>query len=200
MGLVVAGLVAGGVGFFWYYGSPRYTDVGYRPEQPIPFSHKLHAGDLGLDCRYCHFQVERSAVANIPPLSVCINCHQSIKKDSPNLAPLWEAWKEGRSVGWVKVHRLPDFVYFDHALHLRAGVSCFTCHGEIVRMEKVTQSQPLSMSWCLDCHRNPEPYLRPPQEMTNFTWSPSSEWFTQRAQHIKNLNLKPPVDCSACHR
>lgn len=196
----LGGVILGLVGFFWYYGSPQYTDVGYRPDQPILFSHKLHAGDLGIDCRYCHFQVEVSPVANIPPLSVCMNCHQVVKKDSPNLTALFSAYKEESSIEWVRVHRLPDFVRFDHSLHLRAGVSCFSCHGEIPRMEKVTQAQPLSMSWCLSCHHQPEQNLRPREEITNFYWQHPPNNLFLLPNPNREGKVKPPVDCSSCHQ
>ncbi len=197
--VLIGGLCAA-VGFFWYYGSPNYTDVGYRPRQPVPFSHKLHAGDLGMDCRYCHSQVEVSAHANLPAPSTCMNCHKVILKDSPKLLPIREAVATGRPVQWIRVHKLPDFAYFNHSAHLRAGVACFTCHGNIPQEEVVMQKEPLSMSWCLDCHRDPLPNLRPPDQITNFKWKPPADQ-AQFAQNLKTqLKLNPPTDCSGCHR
>jgi len=135
--------------------SPRTTDVGYQPVQPIPFSHRLHAGDLGLDCRYCHNTVEVAAKAAIPPTQTCMNCHTQIRKDSPLLQPLMESYQTGMPIKWLRVHDLPDYAYFNHSAHVTRGVSCVECHGRIDRMDVVTQEQPLSMGWCLECHRNP---------------------------------------------
>jgi len=197
--LAIGGIVSA-TGILWYYGSPKYTEVGYRPAQPVPFSHKLHAGDLGMDCRYCHSMVEQSAHANIPAPSTCMNCHNVILKESPKLLPIREAVATGKPVQWVRVHKVPDYAYFNHAAHLRAGVSCFTCHGNIPQEDVVMQQEPLSMSWCLDCHRNPTPNLRPPSEVTNFKWIPGADQ-TVFANNLKNqLKLNPPTDCSGCHR
>ncbi len=193
-------LATGVVGFFWYYGSPKYTDVGYRPVQPVPYSHKLHAGDLGLDCRYCHSSIERSAKANIPPTNTCMNCHRIILTESEKLLPVRESFATGRPIRWIKVHRLPDYVYFNHGIHLYAGVGCASCHGNIANMEVVQQAKPLSMSWCLDCHRNPDSSLRPPNEITNMNWTPPENQAAFAAQVKKEKNLNPPVDCSGCHR
>ncbi len=193
-------LATGVVGFFWYYGSPKYTDVGYRPIQPVPYSHKLHAGDLGLDCRYCHSSIERSAKANIPPTNTCMNCHRIILTDSEKLLPVRESFASGRPIQWIKVHRLPDYVYFNHGIHLYAGVGCASCHGNVATMEVVQQAKPLSMSWCLDCHRNPDNSLRPAGEITNMNWTPPENQAEIAAQVKKEKNLNPPVDCSGCHR
>ena len=193
-------IVAGVAGFFWYYGSPQYTDVGYRPRQPIPYSHKLHAGDLGLDCRYCHSLVEVSTVANIPPTQTCMNCHKLILPQSQRLLPVRESWATKTPIRWVRVHMLPEYAYFNHSAHLAAGIGCFDCHGYVSRMEEVSQVQPLSMGWCLDCHRNPAPRLRPRAELTNMNWTPPADQadFAQRV--IKDKQIHPPVDCSGCHR
>ncbi len=193
MGLLLVGAV-------WYYGSPEYTDVGYRPQQPVAYSHKLHVGELGLDCRYCHATVETSAVATIPPTKVCMNCHNVIKRESELLAPVRESSSAGRPLHWVRVHNLPDYAYFHHAMHVRAGVGCASCHGLINEMEEVAQVEPLSMSWCLDCHRNPAPHLRPAEEVTNMDWFPPANQAELARQIIEAKNLAPPVDCSGCHR
>lgn len=188
------------VGFFWYYGSPKYTDVGYRPTQPVPFSHKLHAGDLGMDCRYCHSNVERSPDANVPPTQTCMNCHKLILPESEKLLPVRESYATGRPIEWIRVHMLPEYAYFDHSAHLRAGVGCVSCHGRIDRMDVVQQAEPLSMSWCLDCHRQPQKSLRPVNQITNMDWQPSAEQISFAEKQIKELNINPPVDCSGCHR
>lgn len=129
---------------------------GYQPEQPIPFSHELHVGQQKMQCQYCHNQVERSAHANIPALSTCMNCHLVVKTDSPHIQKLRDAYDNGKSIEWVKVHMLPDHVKFNHSAHLNKGVSCQTCHGEIEKMERVSQFSTLSMGWCVNCHRQPE--------------------------------------------
>lgn len=188
------------VGFFWYYGSPKYTDVGYQPKQPVPYSHKLHAGDLGLDCRYCHSSIEVSAHANVPPTKTCMNCHTLILPESEKLLPVRESWATGEPIEWVRVHKLPDFVYFDHSIHLHAGIGCASCHGNVAQMEVVTQRKPLSMGWCLDCHRNPDKQIRPQSEITNMEWVPGRD----HAQFVKKWktenNINPREECSACHR
>jgi formate-dependent nitrite reductase cytochrome c552 subunit len=188
------------IGAFWYYGSPEYSDVGYRPVQPVPYSHKLHAGDLGMDCRYCHSAVEHSAKANVPPTQTCMNCHKLVLPDSPKLLPVRESYATKIPIQWNKVHKLPDFVYFNHSIHLNAGVGCASCHGNVAEMDVVQQSKPLSMGWCLDCHRNPDQALRPAGEITNMKWTPPADQaaFAARVKAEKHLN--PPVDCSGCHR
>ena len=196
-GLVLPVVATAGI---WYYGSPKFTDVGYRPEQPVPYSHKLHVGDMGMDCRYCHASVEVSAVANVPPTQACMNCHTLVKRDSPVLAPIRDSAKSGRPMRWIRVHKLPDYAYFTHSAHVAAGIGCVTCHGRIDQMEVVTQEQPLSMSWCLDCHRNPAPNRRPVAEVTNMKWTPPKDRAALEAKLTRERPVNPPVDCSGCHR
>jgi len=193
-------IIIGVVGFVWYYFSPWYTDVGYRPEQPVPFSHKLHNDDLGIDCRYCHNLVEVSPHANVPPTQTCMNCHIIIKRDSEKLAMIRESWIQKKPMEWIRVHKLPDYVYFDHSVHLRAGVGCFSCHGNINQLEVVKQNLPLSMSWCLDCHRNPDMYLRPVSEITNMYWTPPDNQMELAKKIRAEKDINPNTDCSACHR
>lgn len=188
------------VGFFWYYASPKYTDAGYRPRQPVAYSHKLHAGDLGIDCRYCHNFVEVSSVANVPPTQTCMNCHKLIGQDNEKLLPVRESWASGEPIEWVRVHELPDYAYFNHSAHLHAGIGCSSCHGNVADMEVVTQVEPLSMSWCLQCHRDPGPHLRRRDQLTNTRWvaPPDQAQFAERVR--EELNISPPTDCSGCHR
>ncbi len=193
-------LGAGGTGFLWYYGSPKYTDVGYRPTQPVPFSHKLHAGDLGMDCRYCHSNIERSAIANVPATQTCMNCHTLVLPQSEKMIAVRESWATGKPVEWVNVHLLPQYAYFNHSLHLNAGIGCISCHGNIAEMEKVQQVQPLSMSWCLDCHRNPDPHLRPVDQVTNMNYTPPADQAAFAKQVKEEKKLNPTQDCSGCHR
>lgn len=188
------------IAFIWYYWSPWYTDVGYAPVQPVPYSHKLHAGQIGIDCRYCHTGVERSAVAMVPPTQTCMNCHKIVKPNSSKLAALKESWDRKIPMQWVRVHKVPDYAYFDHSMHLRAGVGCETCHGNIAAMEVVELKKPLSMSWCLDCHRNPDPYLRPQSEITRMGWKAPANQAAFAAEVKTRLKLNPPTKCSGCHR
>lgn len=142
--------------------SPWAVGVGYMPEQPVPYSHALHAGELGLDCRYCHTTVEKAAFAAIPPTQTCMNCHDKIKPNNGrNIQPILASYGTGEPIEWIKVHDLPDYVYFNHSAHVTRGVSCVSCHGRIDRMEEVHQVMPLNMGWCLGCHRDPAPNLRP---------------------------------------
>ena len=188
----------GVVGFVWYYFSPKYTDVGYQPYQPVPFSHKLHAGDLGMDCRYCHNTVERTAHALIPPTSTCMNCHKQILPDSPRLALIRESFASEEPVEWIRVHMLPDYAYFNHPAHIAAGVGCVTCHGRIDQMKTVSQAKPLSMGWCLNCHKNPSPFLRPVSEVTNMAWDPKVT--PPDPSQMLHRKVTPPTNCSGCHR
>lgn len=190
-------LLGGGVTFgIWYYFSPKNTQTGYAPQQPVPYSHKLHAGELGIDCRYCHANIERSQEAMIPPTQACMGCHAIVKKDSPKLAAIRGSWAGGTPVEWVRVHRVADYAYFDHSVHLAAGVGCVSCHGRVDQMDVVRQEQPLSMGWCLECHRDPTPNLRPKDQITNMTWTPTADEAAQFAQ----ATVKGPEHCSGCHR
>lgn len=184
---------------FWYWGSPKHYEVGYKPEQPIPYSHRLHAGELGIDCRYCHNQVENSPHANIPPVETCLNCHNMIKTDSPHIAKLKEAFATNTPIEWVQIHELPDYAYFNHSAHLNAGVSCVSCHGRVDQMEVVHQVEPLSMGWCLDCHRAPEKHLRPKDQVTNLGWK-SENQIEQGLALKEQYKIYPGEDCNICHR
>ncbi len=194
--------LAGAVGGVWYYFSPKFTDVGYRPQQPVAFSHKLHAGDMGMDCRYCHNTVERAAVAAVPPAQTCMNCHSLVKKDSPRLKLVRDSYNTGETIPWVRVHQTPDFAFFDHRPHLAAGVGCASCHGRIDKMTIVEMDQPLSMGWCLDCHRNPEPHLRPRDQITNMAWDieVDGKAYDANKDPTRTREVTPPEHCSGCHR
>ena len=158
-----------------YYFTPKYTRVGYMPGQPVAFDHSIHAGQLGMDCRYCHSFVEESPHSNVPTTQTCVNCHSQIQKDNPKLAPVRESMETGEPIEWVQVHQTPDYVYFNHSVHVARGVSCQRCHGQVNEMEVVEHAKPHSMGWCLDCHRNPEENLRPVREVLNLDWSPKDE-------------------------
>lgn len=186
--------------------SPYATDVGYQPVQPIPYSHAVHAGEMGMDCRYCHSTVWESAHASVPPTQTCMGCHTNIRPESEKLVALKNSFNTGRPIEWVKVHDLPDYAYFDHSAHVNRGVGCISCHGRVDRMEVVWQVQPLSMSWCLDCHRAPERHLRPLDRITDMEWTSETDPYDPKPQLVRGLELKeqmkihPSTDCSTCHR
>jgi hypothetical protein len=188
-------------------GAPSTTDVGYQPVQPIPYSHQLHVDQLGMDCRYCHTTVENAAFAAIPDSSTCLNCHAMIRADSPMLQTLYATFRDGMPVPWTKVHDLPDYAYFNHAAHINKGVGCAECHGRVDQMgpEGVAQVEALSMGWCLDCHRNPAPRLRPLDQVTNMYWQ-VGKTPEERAEIGKKLLTDLDIkshrmsDCSTCHR
>ena len=188
----------------WYWFSPKHTDVGYQPDQPIDYSHKKHVEELGLDCRYCHMNVEKSPHATVPPTQVCMNCHNdNIKKDSPQIQKLMKAHKADKPIEWIRIHKTPDYAYFDHSAHVNAGVGCESCHGRVDQMVKVRQVKPLSMGWCLECHRNPTPNLRPKHRITTMGYPRNDiEKAEQKAfwDSLKDKKVNPPQECSACHR
>ncbi|MDP6941298.1 MAG: cytochrome c3 family protein [Planctomycetota bacterium] len=200
MGLTLAVAPVYVIGLLWYGASPETMNTGYSPEQPIPFSHALHAGELGMDCRYCHITVEESATASIPPSSVCMNCHERIHVESIALEPLRQSVETGNPIEWMRVHDLPDYVYFDHSAHVNKGVSCVECHGRVDTMDQVKQVEPMSMGWCLDCHRHPEPQLRPKDLVTKLDWETDENREELGAQLRKAHDINPREDCSACHR
>lgn len=192
--------VVGAVTLLAYLFHPNRADTGYQPVQPVPYSHKLHAGNLGMDCRYCHFTVEKAAWAALPPAQTCMNCHGQVKKTSPLLAPVRESYETGQPIAWVRIHKLPDYVYFNHAAHLNAGVSCVSCHGRIDRMAEVRQVEPLSMAWCLECHRNPAGRIRPRSEVTNLAWVADGDAAALGGALMAKNHIHPPTNCSGCHR
>ena len=193
--------------FVWYYFSPEFYEVGYQPVQPVPYSHALHAGQLGMDCRYCHNLAEVSEHANVPSTQTCMNCHSQIRTESARLLPVRESWATGQPIEWVRVHHLPDYAQFSHTAHLNVGVGCESCHGRIDQMEVVQVVEPLSMGWCLDCHRNPEENLRDPALVTQMGYNAEvradDEAFADYVQanlaRIEAEGIKPPQNCSACH-
>ena len=205
LGAACTGLVVVLVVSFWF--SPKHTDVGYQPYQPIPYSHKLHAGTLGMDCRYCHRNVEEGAHASIPDADTCYGCHKVVKKDSVKLESLRAAFAEGdqqdQPIEWVKVHLLPEYAYFNHAVHIRANVGCASCHGRVDQMEIVRQVEPLSMGWCLECHRDPTEHIRPLDvSVTKMDWEATPESIEAAKKLLVGDDpaLNPPEHCSACHR
>jgi hypothetical protein len=196
LGPGVTAIVAG----LWYYGTNKHVEVGFQPKQPVDYSHKLHVGDLGMDCRYCHYTAEQTAVAAVPPTETCMNCHWKVRPDSVKLLPVRESYANDTPIPWVRVHNLPDYAYFDHSAHLAAGVGCVSCHGNVDQMEVVIQREPLSMGWCLECHRDPAPHVRDPADVTVMNWKPDPSKRGQVAVAKNGRTLHPPTHCSGCHR
>ena len=200
-GAVGGALVVGILGMVMYQ-SPLVTRVGIFVDQPIPFSHERHVGGNGIDCRFCHTSVENSSFAGIPPTATCMTCHSQILTDAPMLQPLHESWKSGIPLQWTRVYDLPDFVYFDHSVHVAKGVGCTTCHGAINEMPITYKAETLHMMWCLKCHKHPEKFLRPADQIFNVDWAPPSNQI-DRGEELKVLNdvkVEQLTDCSICHR
>ena len=229
------------VGIVYYGGAPENLLTGYRPVQPVPFSHALHSGQMKLDCRYCHTGVFKGAHSNVPSTSVCANCHNgaienganlkvAVHTNSPKLQPVRDSIATGRSVAWERIHDLPDYAYFNHSAHVNRGVSCVSCHGRVDRMAIVERVEPLNMAWCIECHRNPQNALRPPELVTNLAWDWTAEGLEDnavlfasygqevteadladdeavekfRAKWVEDwrdrMDVHPNTDCSTCHR
>ena len=188
----------------WLFGawsrSSWATQAGVAREQPVPFSHPHHVGDVGLDCRYCHTTVETSGFANIPPTKTCMNCHSQIWSTSPTLEPVRASFRTGESIRWTRVHDLPDFVYFNHSIHVNKGVGCETCHGRVDRMPLMWQESSLQMEWCLDCHRHPEQYVRPREEVFTMGYEPPIEQEELGRRLVKEYKIQSLTSCSTCHR
>jgi Cytochrome c7 and related cytochrome c len=204
--LVVAAILAG-TAFYVYTQVSRSSYITGRyleKQQPVQFSHKHHVGDDGIDCRYCHSTVETSASASLPPTQTCMNCHNQIWSDSPYLEPVRASFRENTPIQWERVHDLPEFAYFNHSIHIAKGVGCASCHGDIANMPAVYQENTLQMEWCLSCHRNPAPNIRPKSEIYNTSWNPSNitpEQQMEVDEKIKNLRSKEMLtSCSTCHR
>ena len=199
----VLAVTLGLTGILMFARAPYYTRQNVVRDQPIQFSHKHHAGDDGIDCRYCHSGVETSAQAGIPPTKTCMNCHSVLFKDAAYLEPVRESYRTDKSIVWIKVHRLPDFVYFNHSIHVNKGIGCSSCHGQVDQMPLMFQAKQLTMSWCLDCHRNPEKNLRPHDQITNMSWQPPANQAEIGKQMAAQNHLRSTNDltsCSTCHR
>src|SRR5271168_1234733 len=190
-----------------YYFTPKYTRVGYEPIQPVAFPHSVHVTQLGLDCRYCHNGVEKSWYSNIPATSVCMNCHNQVLKDDDRLAVVRESAASGQPIPWIQIHKLPDYAYFNHSVHVNRGVSCVECHGQINQMDEVYHAKPLSMSFCLDCHRDPAAHIRPTDKVTDLGWQWDSDPVkaaqmqeVNGAKFVHDWKVESLQSCSACHR
>ncbi len=196
-------LMIGALGYVLYElgaDSSYATRQGVAREQPVPFSHTHHVGSMGIDCRYCHTTVEVSSVAQVPPTKTCMNCHSQIWVTSPTLEPVRASYRTDESIKWTKVHDLPDFVYFNHSIHVKKGVGCETCHGRVDTMPLMYQQNSLEMQWCLDCHRNPEKYVRPRRFITTMGYRPSEPQEVIGARLVKEYQIQKLDACYTCHR
>ncbi|HWT81195.1 MAG TPA: cytochrome c3 family protein [Candidatus Methylomirabilis sp.] len=198
-------LLLGAIGAFLYgIGYSSYvTEVGVPRIQPVPFSHKHHVTDDGIDCRYCHTSVEESAFAGIPSTKICMNCHSQIWLDNPMLDPVRESLRSGKSLQWTRVHNLPGFVYFNHSIHINKGVGCVSCHGRVDQMPLTWRENTLYMDWCLECHRAPERFVRPRQYVFSMDWQPPEDQLRLGRKLVKEYKIQDPrvlTSCSTCHR
>lgn len=170
------------------------------PAQPVAFSHATHAGELDIDCRYCHQTVEISSYAGIPSHSICLGCHDQLWRNTPMLLPLRNSVETGTPLVWTRVYDLPDFTYFDHSIHVTKGFACETCHGRVDEMSRVWKATPMTMLWCLDCHRNPERFIRPRESVYEFGWEPPPGWEAQAESLVQAYDVRIRTDCTTCHR
>jgi len=196
-------LIGGACGaLFAFARSDFWTRVEVPLEQPVPFSHKHHVGDDGIDCRYCHTSVENSGFAGLPSTDICMTCHSQLFKDAPVLQPVRDSFATGRPVKWQRVHDLPDYVYFDHSIHVDKGIGCQTCHGQVNEMPLTWKTQELYMRWCLDCHRDPAKFVRPKNQVFNMTYAAPRDQHSLgkmllSRNHVYTAGL---TDCYTCHR
>ncbi len=202
--LALAALLLVVVGAFlaWQAAVAQRPAIGEALLQRPPFSHKHHVSDVGLDCRFCHVAVETSAFAGMPSTATCLTCHSQLFVGQTLLAPLWDSLRTQRPLRWRRVHHLPDFVYFNHGIHVAKGVGCSSCHGQVDQMPLLWRTQSLEMRWCLDCHRAPERYLRPRERVFDMTWRPPADQLAQGRRLLVAYDIDPRrlADCSNCHR
>ncbi len=205
LAVIVALLVAPGAALaitYALWASPYATDQNLVVSQPIPFSHKHHGGDLGIDCRMCHTDVEKAAFAGLPATHICMTCHSQIWTNAAMLAPVRQSLAFDQPLHWNRVNRLPDYVFFDHSIHIAKGVGCSSCHGAVDQMPLTRQTKPLTMGWCLSCHRHPEQFVRPRSEVFNMAWTPPADQEAQGRKLIRDylIHTQHLLDCSVCHR
>jgi hypothetical protein len=195
-GIALVGLLSWLV--YQFNRSPYVTNEHVQLEQPVPFSHQHHVAGLGIDCRYCHTSVEESSFAGIPPIATCMNCHSQIWTNAPLLEPIREAYRSGIPVQWERVHRMADFVQFNHSIHVKKGIGCASCHGAIQKMQLTYQDSPMTMQWCLECHRKPERFVRPRDKVFDMEWQ-AEDQETLGAQLVKEYRIQSKTNCSVCH-
>jgi hypothetical protein len=202
--LVGAVMFAGAAGWALHtiYWSPYLTEVRVPKEQFMPFSHKHHVAGMGIDCRYCHASVETAASAGIPPTETCMTCHSQLWTNAAVLAPVRQSWATNTRLSWNRVHDLPDFVFFNHSIHIHKGIGCSTCHGRVDQMPLMWKEHTLYMKWCLECHREPERFIRPREEVFNIRWTAPPDQIEQGRQLTEKyqVNTRQLTDCSMCHR
>ncbi|MEJ2077388.1 MAG: cytochrome c3 family protein [Acidobacteriota bacterium] len=199
--LALVVLAAGGsAAYYAMYNSPYFNRVNVVRQQPVMFSHKHHVNGLGIDCRYCHTAVEESSSAGIPPTHTCMTCHSQVWTDAPILEPVRESYRTGKPLQWIRVHDLPDFVYFNHSIHIKKGIGCTTCHGQVDQMPMTRQVNTLYIGCCLDCHRHTERYVRPRDQVFSVDWRPPSNQEELGRQLVKKYNIHSFTNCSTCHR
>lgn len=191
-----------GLGYLgWIFAHSAYmTGEQVYVNQPVPFSHDHHTAGLGIDCRYCHTSVEESSFAGIPPVSTCMNCHNLMWDREEMLAPIRDAFKTGEPIQWTRVYDLPDYVYFDHSIHLHKGMGCESCHGRVDRQPLLRQAVSLQMKWCLDCHRDPGQHIRPRDEVFTMGYRPEGDRDALATQLLADYEVSPSIDCGVCHR
>ena len=176
------------------------TSANTFKDQPVQFSHQHHVGGIGIDCRYCHTSVEVSSTAGIPPTKTCINCHSQIWSTSPYLEPVRSSFRDDKPLQWLRVHDTPDFVYFNHSIHVKKGMGCETCHGRVDKMPLMKQQNSLQMEWCLNCHRNPEQFVRPRSEVFTMGYVPAVDQRELGPQLVAEYKIQSLTNCSVCHR
>jgi len=199
---IFAAVSLAGLGWVWWelQHSEFLTRVNEFRDQPVMFSHKHHVNGLGLDCRYCHTSVEKSSSAGIPPTHTCMSCHSQIWTEAPILEPVRESYRNSRPLEWLRIHDLPDFAYFNHSIHIKKGIGCTTCHGQVDQMPLMRQANPMFMSWCLECHRAPEKFIRPRDEVFNSEWRLPADQLEMGQTLVQEYKVKPNDNCSTCHR
>lgn len=194
-------LVGGGILSIMGLDRSEYiTEIGVAKVQPVQFSHRHHAGQLGIHCAYCHSSVEVSSFAGIPPTHTCMSCHSQIWINSPTLEPVRESYRSGQSIEWVRVHDLPDFVYFNHSIHINKGIGCASCHGRVDQMPQIYKAQSLQMQWCLDCHRQPERHIRPRDKIYDMAYQPAEDQMELGRRLVAEYKVQKLLDCYTCHR
>jgi hypothetical protein len=201
VGLLVLALLVGLL--VWWLHSPTFNMVGVTVPQPVPFPHSFHISIVGLDCRYCHDSVEKSSFAGMPPTETCMSCHSQVALNNAKLQPVRDSWATGQPIQWNRVNKVPDYVYFDHHIHIAKGVGCESCHGRVDQMGTDVKANTFYMAWCLDCHRNPEKFVRPLDQVYSMGYKPAGDQKTIGLQLIKENNIKPAfelMNCSTCHR
>jgi hypothetical protein len=200
----IFGAVIAAIALWWLLAeinhSSYVTQQGVARTQDIPFSHKHHVSGLGLDCRYCHTSVETSAFAGIPATKICMTCHSQVWSDSAMLEPVRASYRSGEALVWRRVYDLPDYVYFNHSIHVKKGIGCVSCHGEVGQMPLVWQAVTLQMDWCLDCHRAPQKYVRPRSAVFKMDWTPPTYHVALGEQLVREYHIESLISCSVCHR